>query len=88
MAGNADSGYQLAISELETLLRQSGTRLQPETIATVMENLEIIDQAIAASLEAINADPANQRLQQHLANNMQKKLDLLRTATSAFTTEL
>jgi Putative zinc-finger len=88
LASYDDTGYQSAIADLERLLVETRGQLQPETIATVEENLAIIDRAIADSRAAILADPANEQLHRHLAMTMQMKISLLRMVTGAATAEI
>ena len=83
-----EAGYASAIADLEAVLREVGDRLQPETVATVEENLAIIDRAIDEARAALLADPANDQLHRQLATNMQMKIGLLRMITDAVTADL
>jgi hypothetical protein len=80
--------YDQAIADLQLILDGLRDRLRPETIATLEENLAIIDQAMADARTALLADPANDHLHRHLAANMQTKLGLLRMVTSAVSAEI
>lgn len=75
--------YADAVGELERTFAESRDRLDPETVRTVERNLAIIDQAIRDTREALAADPTNAYLNRHLATTMQRKVDLLRRATTA-----
>jgi hypothetical protein len=66
-----------AIAELERTLAASRARLDPETIRVIEQNLSVIDAAIAEVRSALNADPGNAYLNLHLAETMQRKLQLL-----------
>ena len=75
------SAYEQAVNELEGEFARRRTELDPETIVVVERNLAIIDQAIAEARAALAADPSSEFLNSHLAENMRRKVDLLRTAT-------
>jgi hypothetical protein len=81
-----DPRYDAAIAELERTLAEGRGKLEPRTLAVVEENLRIIDRAIADARRAIEADPKNIWLRSHLAANMKRKVDLLRSATLLATT--
>lgn len=78
----ADPQYDSAISDLEGALEAGRTRLDPETIKVLEENLAAIDLAIEQCRRALEADPANAFLTSHLASARQRKLALLRRATA------
>ena len=78
----ADPQYDSAISDLEGALEAGRTRLDPETIKVLEENLAAIDLAIEQCRRALEADPANAYLTSHLASARQRKLALLRRATA------
>jgi anti-sigma factor RsiW len=78
----ADPQYDSAIADLEQTLEAGRTRLDPETIKVLEENLAAIDLAIEQCRRALEADPANAYLTSHLASARQRKLALLRRATA------
>jgi anti-sigma factor RsiW len=73
--------YLSAVTALETALVQQRDRLDPVTVAIVEENLRTIDAAITEAEAALERDPGNLYLNQHLDNTMKKKIQLLRRAT-------
>lgn len=75
--------YDSAIAELEQVLADNRTRLNPATVEVVEANLALIDRAIADARRALAADPASRYLNDHLAETMKRKVDLLRRVTSA-----
>ena len=77
----ADADYDQAITDLEQILENGRSRLEPETIRVLEDNLRAIDQAIDQSRRALAGDPANTYLNSHLASARQRKLALLRRAT-------
>ncbi len=78
----ADRQYDRAVADMERLLRQERTRLRPETVQALETSLAQIDRAIADARRALAADPANMYLNDHLAESMRLKLELLRQATA------
>ena len=81
-ANFADAHYDEAIAELEKTLEAERTRLDPETVRVLEENLAAIDRAIDQCRRALAADPSNVYLNTHLADARQRKLTLLRRATA------
>jgi hypothetical protein len=67
---------------MQRLLRRERSRLQPETVKVLEASLADIDRAIAEARRALARDPANVYLNDHLAESMRLKLELLRTATA------
>lgn len=76
-----DTSYDDAVADLEELLEDGRSRLDPETIRVLEDNLRAIDQAIDQSRRALAADPANTYLNGHLAKARQRKVALLRRAS-------
>lgn len=74
--------YDRAVTELEAEFEQRRTDLDPETIIVVERNLQIIDGAIAEARRALAEDPSSPFLNEHLAETMRRKMDLLRQAAS------
>jgi len=81
-ANFADAQYNAAVSDLETVLREERDRLDPRTVLIIERNLKAIDDAINEARTALDNDPANPYLNSHLADARQRKLELLRHATS------
>jgi predicted anti-sigma-YlaC factor YlaD len=74
--------YAAAVADLERLLAQHRSRLDTTTVRVIEKNLGIIDRAIRDAQSALAADPANAYLNQHLAQAMRRKLELLRQAAT------
>jgi anti-sigma factor RsiW len=72
--------YLRTVEDLETVLEARRHRLAPETVATVEENLRIIDRAIWESRVALEADPGNADLPLVLSGVYRKKVELLQAA--------
>ena len=81
-ANFADAQYNAAVTDLEKVLREERDRLDPRTVLIIERNLKAIDDAINEARTALNNDPANPFLNSHLADARQRKLELLRHATS------
>jgi hypothetical protein len=82
-----DRQYDAAVVELQQALDKGRGRLDSATVATVEDNLRIIDAAVDEARRALEADPGNGYLTGHLADTRLRKLALLRRAT-AVTAEL
>jgi len=80
---DAYSGYDDAVADLETVLEKGREVLDPETVRVLEENLQTIDGAIREAGEALMQDPASTLLQRFLADNLRKKVELLRRAAGA-----
>jgi hypothetical protein len=80
-----DPTYNDAVADLERRLSEGRGRLDPVTVRVLEQNLSAIDRAIDECLRALEADPANAFLNNHLVDARQRKLALLRRA-SALTT--
>ena len=74
--GRADS----AITELERVLQEERGRLDTATVRILTQNLALIDRAIGQARKALEADPGNSYLNDHLARTMRKKIEVLRRA--------
>ena len=70
------------IAELQTALDKGRGKLDPKTIEVLDRNLTLIRQATEDAKRALAADPANKDLQNYFATNVQKKLELMRRATT------
>lgn len=78
--------YDSAVAELSRILAQHRERLDTTTVRVLEENLRVIDDAIAQAQRALEADPANPYLNGHLAQTMQRKLELLRRVAAVTAT--
>ena len=74
--------YAPVFAELEGILAEGRDRLQPETIATLETNLEILNEAIRDIREALAADSAHRSNLRSLDGMYQTKLGLLREAVT------
>lgn len=81
-ANFADAQFDRAVSDLERILAEQRDELDPRTVMVIERNLATIDEAIRQARTALNADPANQFLNSHLADARRRKLDLLRQAAT------
>ena len=73
--------YDAAVAALEQELAARRSSLDSATVAVLEENLRIIDEAIEEARAALERDPGNTYLNQHLAQTMWGKVRLLRRAT-------
>ena len=85
VAGAGGDRYDRAIADLQAVLVEHRSELDPKTIEILETNLAIIDQAIEQARRALAADPASSYLHGHIAENMKRKYELLRRAASAVT---
>jgi len=81
-ARTGETYYDAAIRQLEQALQQNRGRLDPATVDVIEANIRIIDRAIFDARTALERDPSNQFLNQHLENTMKRKIELLKRATS------
>jgi len=77
-----DADYDQAVAELEKALDAGRSRLDPDTVRILEENLRTIDQAIDQARKALRNDPANAYLNNHFAASRNRKLALLRRASA------
>jgi len=68
-------------AELLARIEAEKDRMDPEALAVIRENLEIIDRALERVRQAIEADPGNEDLLADLAFIYRRKLVLLRHAS-------
>lgn len=89
-ANFADQEERLAesIRELESALQTYGSRLDPDTREAIVQNLELIDSAIADANRALQQDPNSDFLHSHIANSMERKVRLLEDATRLASREI
>jgi anti-sigma factor RsiW len=81
-AGFEAARYDAAIADLERVLAEHRSELDPATVRVIEQNLLIIDQATAQARKALAADPANRYLNGHLAAQLMRKMTLLRQAAA------
>ena len=74
--------YENAIAGLERVASESDSPIDPTVMATVKENLEIIDQAIDDSRQALRTDPQSQLAQESLFDAFRRKVALLQDTIS------
>jgi len=74
--------YENAIAGLERVANESDSPIDPTVMATVKENLEIIDQAIDDSRQALRTDPQSQLAQESLFDAFRRKVALLQDTIS------
>ena len=78
------SRYDAAVAELQSALEQgrASGRLDSATVRVLTQSLVTIDSAIVQARRALAADPGSAYLNQHLADTMRRKLELLRRASA------
>jgi anti-sigma factor RsiW len=77
-----DARTAASVAALEDVLARNRGRLDTATVHVLEKNLGIIDRAIRDAQSALAADPANGYLNQHLARETRRKLELLRQAAT------
>jgi hypothetical protein len=70
------------INKLRRIVNGRRDQLDPRTIAVLDQSMAVIDSAIAQSRAALEKDPASGFLATQLNRSLEKKVELLRTATS------
>lgn len=75
--GLAARHYENAIAGLERVASESESPIDPAVMATVRENLQIIDGAIDDSRQALRSDPQSQLAQESLFDAFRRKVALL-----------
>ena len=76
-----DARFAAQVADLERAIAQPG-RFDTATVRVIARNLRIIDRAIRSAQSALAADPGNSYLNLHLAQEMRRKLELLRQAAT------
>jgi hypothetical protein len=89
-ANFADQEERLAenITDLEEILLQYGERLDPDTREAIVENLRLIDSAIADAHRALQDDPNSDFLHANITNSMERKVRLLEDAARLASKEI
>jgi len=83
----ASAAYDSALAEMSQTLRENRGRLDTATVRVLEQSIRTIDQAVMEARAAIQRDSANGYLNQQIAANLRKKLNLLRVATRAINSE-
>jgi anti-sigma factor RsiW len=76
------NNYDAAVDQLEAVLQNNRDQLDTATVRVIEQNLAIIDRAILEARTALGQEPANPYLTKYLDEAMQRKVQLLRRATS------
>jgi anti-sigma factor RsiW len=79
--------YDAAIADLQRTVDENRGRLDPATLRTVEADLAIIDKAIDQARRALLADPSSPYLNGHLAEQLRRKLRVLRRTADAMTAD-
>ncbi len=74
----AEREYEDAANALLEALQKRRSELQPEALAAVRKNLEVIDRALAEVRQALVKNPSNPELNRMLVATHRKKVDVLR----------
>lgn len=77
-----EAQYAEVSEDLTAALEQARAVLAPETMATILRNLAIIDAALDETRGALARDPGNPALGQMVVAAWRQKVDLLRRATA------
>lgn len=82
-AGDRELGEAaVRVERLERALEAGGDRLAPNTLRILEKNLALIDRAIEESRRALELDPGNAFLKEHLQRAWARKIAYLQDATS------
>ena len=74
--------YDREIAQLRAVLNARRPQLDSATVAVVERNLAVIDEAIAQCTQALRRDPGSKYLMESLHEEMDTKVQLLRTAAA------
>jgi hypothetical protein len=77
-----ERSYEDAIAEVQRALSEQPSGLTAETLRILQANIDIIDRALGEARAALHADPANDALAEMLRSGYERKLDVLRSASS------
>lgn len=80
--GNPSSTYVRATADLEAVLRDNRSRLQPETVRALERSLMMIDTALGQAQRALAADPANDYVMRSIDRLRDERLATLRDAVA------
>jgi len=73
----AEKHYQKAIDDLQTIANKDTGELDPQLAAVLQKNLNVIDQAITESRDALKSQPSNSSAQNGLFDALRSKVALL-----------
>lgn len=73
----ATESYERAAADLLAAFTERKSQLRPTTVATVEQNLRVVDEALRRAHAALAADPANPDLNSAMTSTWQRKVDLL-----------
>jgi anti-sigma factor RsiW len=73
----AERDYEAASNALLEALQRRRAALQPEALAAVEANLQVIDRALAEVRQALAHDPRNRELSRMLVSTHRKKVEVL-----------
>ena len=74
--------YDLAVRELELLVREGGDLLAPETRTALETSLATIDEALADVRQALEEDPSSELLMSLLVSHQTARIRVLRQAAA------
>jgi hypothetical protein len=77
-----ERSYEDAIAEVQRALSEQPSSLTAETLRILQANIDIIDRALGEARAALHADPGNDALAEMLRSGYERKLDVLRSASS------
>ena len=77
-----EAEYRRQIDALREVFRAKEGQLDPGTVAVIERSLTVIDEAIRDARSALARDPNSSYLQERLTKSLDKKVGLLRTATT------
>ena len=80
-ASTAPAATTAAVEELRRALSKGRDELDPVTVRTLEESLITIEVAILQARRALDADPRNPYVREHLDETMRQKVELLHRAT-------
>jgi Putative zinc-finger len=83
----AEQHYQNAIAKLEQAAKSDEDVMDPQTAAILKKNLQVIDQAIAESRDALRVEPQSAPARDSLFDAMKRKVGMLQ-ATIAVMNEI
>ena len=72
------TGYREATQDLEAILRENRSRMNPQTLQAVDASLATLDSAIAQARQAQIAEPANDYVNRHVGELLDARLVTLR----------
>jgi len=78
----ATAPFDAAVADLARVLEQRRDRLDSSTVRVLEQSLQTIDRAIARARAALEQDPNDPYLNEHLAETMRQKLNLMRRAAT------